>query len=262
MKKLIIRLLIALVVVVILAVLAAGLFLDGAIKRGVETFGPRLTKVDIKLQSVSLSLLSGAGTIKGLLVGNPEGFKTPSAISVGEVTLALKPGSLLSDKIVIKTINVQAPEITFETDLRHNNLSKILSNLQEATGGAGKEPAKPQEPSQSKEAKPAKKLQVDEFVITGGRIHVSATGLIQGTAMIPLPDIRLHDLGTGPDGITPAELTRIVLEAIETKAAQAASGAVTDISNGAVNAVKDLGNPGSNTLQNVTKRLGGFLKKK
>jgi hypothetical protein len=169
---------------------------------------------------------------------------------------------LLSDKIVIKTINVQAPEITFETDLRHNNLSKILSNLQEATGGAGKEPAKPQEPSQSKEAKPAKKLQVDEFVITGGRIHVSATGLIQGTAMIPLPDIRLHDLGTGPDGITPAELTRIVLEAIETKAAQAASGAVTDISNGAVNAVKDLGNPGSNTLQNVTKRLGGFLKKK
>ena len=84
MKKLIIRLLIALVVVVILAVLAVGLFLDGAIKRGVETFGPKLTKVDIKLQSVSLSLLSGAGTIKGLVVGNPEGFKTPSAISVGD----------------------------------------------------------------------------------------------------------------------------------------------------------------------------------
>src|ERR1035437_10029823 len=100
MKKLIIRLLIALVVVVILAVLAVGLLLDGAVKRGVETFGPKLTKVDIKLQSVSLSLLSGAGTIKGLLVGNPEGFKTPSAIRVGEATLALKPGSLLSDKIV------------------------------------------------------------------------------------------------------------------------------------------------------------------
>ena len=41
MKKLFIRLLIALVVVVILAVLAVGLFLDGVIKRGVETFGPR-----------------------------------------------------------------------------------------------------------------------------------------------------------------------------------------------------------------------------
>src|ERR1017187_10457019 len=69
MKKLIIRLLIALVVVVILAVVAVGLFLDGAIKRGVETFGPRLTKVEIKLQSLHLSLLSGWGTVKGLVDG-------------------------------------------------------------------------------------------------------------------------------------------------------------------------------------------------
>jgi hypothetical protein len=262
MKKLIIRLLIALVVVIILAVLAVGLFLDGAVKRGVETFGPRLTKVEIKLQSVSLSLLSGTGTVKGLLVGNPEGFKTPSAITVSKATLALKPGSLLADKVVIKTINLEAPEITFETDLRQNNLSKILSNMREATGAGGKELTKPQQPSQPGETKPSRKLQVDEFVITGGRIHVSASGLVQGTATIPLPDIRLHDLGTGPDGITPAELTKLVLEAIETKAAQAASGALTDISKGAVNAVKDLSNPGSNTLENVTKGLGGFLKKK
>jgi uncharacterized protein involved in outer membrane biogenesis len=262
MKKLIIRLLIAVVVVIILAVLAAGLFMDGIIKRGVETFGPRLTKVDIKLKSVSLSLLSGSGTIKGLVVGNPEGYKSPSAINVGEATLALKSGSLLSDKIVIKIIKLQAPEITFETDLQHNNLSKILSNVQETTGGGRQETAKPQEPSQPREAKPAKKLEVDEFVIIGGIVHVSATGLVQGAATIPLPEISLHDLGTGPDGITPAELTKLVLEAIETKAAQAASGALTDISKGAVNAAKDLANPGSNTLENVTKGLGGFLKKK
>lgn len=262
MKKLIIRLLVALVVVVILAVLAVGLFLDGAIKRGVETFGPKLAKVDIKLQSVNLSLFSGAGTIKGLVVGNPEGFKTPSAISVGEGTLTLKPGSLLSDKIVIKTINVQAPEITFETDLRHNNLGKILSNLQEATGGGGKGPAKPQEPSQPKEAKPARKLQVDKFDITGGRIHVSATGLVQGTGTIPLPDIHLQDLGAGPDGITPAELTRLVVEAIEKSAAQAASGVVADLGKGGIYISKDQGNIGTNTLQKATKGIGDLFKKK
>jgi uncharacterized protein involved in outer membrane biogenesis len=168
---------------------------------------------------------------------------------------------LLSDKIVIKTINVQAPEITLETDLRHNNLNKILSNLQEATGGERKEPAKPQEPSQPKEAKPAKKLQVDKFDITGGRIHVSATGLVQGTATIPLPDIHLQDLGTGPDGITPAELTKLVLEAIEKGASQAASGAVADISKGAVYLTKDAGSLGTNAVDKVTKGLGGFLKK-
>jgi uncharacterized protein involved in outer membrane biogenesis len=262
MKKIIIRLLLALVVVLIHAVVAVGLFLDGAIKKGVETFGPRLTKVDIKLESVHLSLLSGSGTLKGLVVGNPEGFQTPSAISVGETTLALKPGSLLSDKIVINAITVQAPEITFETDLRHNNLSKILSNLQEAMAGGTTQPAKPQEPVPPKAAQPARKLQVDKFDITGGKIHVNATGPIQGTALIPLPDIHLQDLGTGPDGITPAELTKLVLAAIEKAAQQAASGAAPDIIRGAMNLSKNPGSLSTNTVDAVTKGLGGLLKQK
>ena len=268
MKKLIFRLLIALVVVVILAVLAAGLFLDGAIKKGVETFGPKLTKVDIKLQSVHLSLFSGSGTIKGLVVGNPEGYKMPSAISVGTATLTLKPGSLLSDKIVIKSIYVQGPEITYETDLKHNNLSKILANVQAATGGGGREPAKPKEPAQPKEqappktAKPAKKLEVDDFVISGAKVHVSVTTLGGQAATIPLPDIHLQDLGTGPEGITPAELTKRVLEAIEKGSVQASSGAVADIGKGAVYLTKDVGGLGTNSVDKVTKGIGGLFKKK
>jgi hypothetical protein len=261
MKKLIVRLLIAFVVVVVLAFLAVGLFLDSAIKRGVETFGPKLTKVDVNLQSVSLSLLSGSGTIKGLMVGNPAGYKSPFAIDIGEATLALKPGSLLSDKIVIKTINVQAPQITYETDLKHNNLSTILANVQEATGGGQTAVAKPQQPAASKEAKPAKKLEVDEFVITGGKIHVAVSGVVQGSATVPLPPIHLENLGTGPEGITAAELTKRVLAAIESSAAQAAAGAVTDIGKGAVYVTKDVGSAGSNALQKVTKGLGGFFKK-
>jgi hypothetical protein len=261
MKKLIIRFLIALLVVAVLALLAAGLFLDGAIKKGMETFGPKLTKVDIKLQSVSLSLFSGAGTVKGLVVGNPEGYKAPQAISVGTATLALKPGSLLADKIIIKSINVQGPEITYETDLKHNNLSKILSNVQEATGGGGQEPAKPKEPAQPKGAKPAKTLEVDDFVISGGKIHVSVTTLGGQAATIPLPDIHLQDLGTGPDGITPAELMKRVLEAVEKGATQAASGAVADIGKGAVYLTKDAGGLGTNAVDKVTKGLGGLFKK-
>lgn len=137
MKKIIIRIILALVVLVVLAFVVAALFLDQAIKKGVETFGPKLTKANITLQSVHLSLLSGSGTIKGLVVDNPAGFKTPTAISVGSATISLKPASLLSDKIVIKSIEVQAPEITYETDLRHNNLNQILANVEEATGAGG-----------------------------------------------------------------------------------------------------------------------------
>ena len=258
MKKLIFRLAIALVVLLIVAVVAVSLLLDKAIKHGVETFGPKFTKVDIKLNSVSLSLLSGGGSIKGLVVGNPEGFSTPSAISVGLASLSLKPGSLLSDKIVIKSIRVEAPEITYETTLKRSNLNTILENVQAATGGA-KEPGKPKEPAAPAESKPPKKLQVDEFVITGAKVRVSVTGLGGGAATVPLPDIHLTDLGSGPEGITPAELTKRVLAEIEKGAASAATSVVNDIGKGAADAA---GKTASNALGTVTKGIGGLFKKK
>jgi uncharacterized protein involved in outer membrane biogenesis len=262
MKKIIVGALIALVVVLVLAVLAVGLFLDIAIKRGVETLGPRLTKVDVTLQSASLSLLSGSGSIKGLMVGNPQGFKTPSAIQVGTASLSLEPRSLLSDKIVVRSINVQGPEITFETDLKNNNLKRILANVQETTSGGAKEPAKPQEPGQPKEAKPAKKLQVDDFVISGGKVHVTVTALGGQSATIPLPDIRLQSLGKGSEGITPGELAKLVLEAIEKGATEAAAENVTEIGKAAINFTKDPNQAGSNALNSVTKGLGNLLKRK
>ncbi len=262
MKKIIIRLLIALVVVVVVAVIAVGLFLDAGIKRGIETIGPKLTQTSIKLQSVSLSLLSGSGAIKGLVVGNPQGFKTPSAISVGSASLSIKPASLLSDKVVIRYINLQDPEITFETDLRGNNLKQIMANVQAATGGGANQPAQPKEAAPAEPAKPGKKLEVDDFVINGAKLHVSVTALGGQEVTLPLPPIHLENLGTGPEGITPAELTKVVLAAIESEAAKAASGAVADLGKSAANVVKDVGGQGSNVLQNVTKGIGGLFKKK
>jgi hypothetical protein len=139
MKKILLRVGIALLVILILAALAVNLFLDGAVKRAVETFGPRFTKVDVKLDQVSLSLLSGAGDFKGLVIGNPQGYKMPEAISVGRAGFGIKPASVLSDKVVIRYIHVESPKITFEGNLSGNNLSTIQANIQSATGG-GKTP--------------------------------------------------------------------------------------------------------------------------
>src|SRR5262249_50906094 len=163
-------------------------------------------KVDIKLEAVSLSLLSGGGKVKGLVIGNPEGFKTKNAIQVGKASLALKPGSLLSEKIVIKSVNVEAPEITFEGSLKGNNLSEILENIEAVAGGE-------KDSSKSGEKKPQtsqKKIEVDDFSITGGKINLSMTMLGGKSATVPLPDIHLQNLGTGSGGITPTELVRKV----------------------------------------------------
>jgi uncharacterized protein involved in outer membrane biogenesis len=254
MKKLLIRLCIALLVLVILGIVAIGLFLDSAVKRGIQTVGPMLTKVEVKLDSVSLSLLSGSGKLKGLMIGNPEGYKSPSAIQVGDASLALQPGSLFSSKVVIKSINVKAPEITFETDLKGNNLSKILSNLQSATGGGGGTAA-PADP------KANKKLQVDDFLISGGKIHVSVNVLGSQSVTVPLPEIHLTALGQGPDGITAAELSKLVLQAIEKEAVQASATAISDLTKDPSRLIKGLGNMTNGAAEKLSKGIGGFLKK-
>src|SRR5436309_767213 len=97
--KWIIRIGIGLVVVLILALLVVYLSLDSIVKKGVETVGPAITKVDVKLASASLSPFSGSGKLKGFVVGNPEGYKTASAIQLGEVSVSVVPKSVLGDKV-------------------------------------------------------------------------------------------------------------------------------------------------------------------
>ncbi len=254
MKKVLIGILIAVVVVIVLAVAGVALFLDSGIKKGVETVGPMVAKVPVKLDSVSVSLLSGSGKLKGLLVGNPEGYKSPSSIQVGTAELALEPRSVFADKVVVKNISLEAPQITFETDLKGNNLSKILANVQEFSGT--NQPAKGQP-----EAKASRKLQVDNFVIKGGKINVSVTALGGRSATVPLPDIQLTGLGQGPEGITAAELTKRVLAEIEKHAVQAAGGAVADLSKQAGELTKGLQKDATGTISNVTKGIGDLFKK-
>lgn len=260
MKKILVRLCVALVVFIILVALGIHFFLDGAIKKGVETVGPKLTKVAVNLDGVHISLLSGSGKLNGLVLGNPEPYKTSNSISVGTAALELKPGSLLADKLVIKSINVEAPEITFEGGLSGNNLSKILANLNESTSGPGGTNVANATPKEQKKAN--KKLEVDSFVITGAKLHANITDLGGKTMTISLPTITLTDLGTGPDGITAAELTKRVISEIEKESVKAVSTSAGDLGKAAENLTKGLGKNSGGAVSNVTQGIGNLFKKK
>lgn len=251
MKKIIVRGLIVLVILVVVAVVVIGLSLGSIVKKGVETVGPQIAKVDIKLDSVSLSLLSGSGTIKGLLVGNPEGYKSPQAITVGLAGVSVSPGSVLSDKVVVRSVRVESPEITFEGNPMNNNLSKILDNVNAATGGGGQTSPQP-------EAKAGKKLQVDDFVITGAKVHVGAGGPV-----VSIPDIHLTNLGTGPEGITAADLTQRVLSEVVKHTLTAVAGAATELGKGALDMGKEAGNQAiTGGVERIQKSVGDLFKKK
>jgi uncharacterized protein involved in outer membrane biogenesis len=263
MKKILIRGLFVVVLLVIVAVVAVGLSLNSAIKKGVETFGPQIAKVPVTLDGVSLSLFSGSGSIKGLVVGNPEGYKTDQAVSVGLASVSVSPGSVFSDKIMVKSIRIEAPQVTFELGPGGNNLQRIQDNLGSASGGAA-EPAKPAEAKAPAESKPGKKLQVDEVIITGGKVTLGMAALGGKLIEAPLPEIRFEKLGQGPEGITGAELGKIILskitdEAIKTygdKLAQAGAEALQNLSQNATNAVNKAA---GDVLNKASKGLGDLL---
>jgi hypothetical protein len=251
MKKNLIRIGIVVVLLVIVAVVVAAFMLGSIVKKGVETFGPKIAKVDMKLDSARIYPLLGRGTLNGLLVGNPEGCKTPFAIKASSISVAVQPRSLLADKVVVRSVKLKAPEIYLEGGLKNNNLTKIMDNVQAFAGGEQAAAKK-----DDKTAPPGKKLQVDEFVITDGKVHLSV-GLLAGkTITVPLPNIELKDLGQGPEGITPAELTKKVTGAVLQNATQAATEGLKQIGKGVTDAAKGAGEQ----LNKAVKGVGGLFK--
>jgi len=261
MKKLIIRIAVVAALLIVVTLVVAFLYLGSIVKKGIETVGPTITKTEMKLDSATLSILSGSGTLKGFLLGNPEGFKTTQAIKVGTTSVGVRPGSLMGDKVHVTHVRVESPEITFEVqglNVKANNLSKILDNV---SGGAPATPA-PTSPPAAKSEGAARKLQVDDFLISGAKLNVSST-LLGGQQMtVPLPEIHFTNLGQGPDGITVAELTKRVLNEVLAVAIPAAEKALREGAKGMTDAVKDFTKGGTNSLDKVTKGVGDLFKKK
>ena len=194
-----------------------------------------------------------------MVIGNPEGYKTPQAISVGSAAVGVNPLSVLSDKIVVRSVRVEAPEITFEGNpFGKNNLGQIMDNINAIAKSGG--PAATNAPPQAGK-KPAKKIEVDDFLITGAKVHVSLTGMSGKEMTLPLPDIHLTDLGKGSDGITATDLTRRVFDAITSATLKAVSSAVTGIGKGAENVGKDVGKAVGEGVNKIAKGIGGLFKR-
>ena len=253
--KTLLKIILGLVVLLIVALVAGYFFLGSIVKTGVEKVGPRVTKTDVKLKTATLSLFSGSGELKNFVVANPEGYKTPSAIQVGSVAVSVQPGSVMSGKVIVHSIKMIAPEITFEGTLSGNNLSKLLDNIK---GSSEQDKQAPKEQKSS-----SKKLQVDDFLLTGAKVNLSTTLLGGRSATISIPEIHITNLGQGTDGITAAELAERVFSEITQKTIAAVTSEIGNLGKGATDLIK--GAAGTNmapTLDKATKGIGDLFKKK
>ncbi len=244
---------IGLLVLIVIVAIAVGMYIGPIIKIGMEEIGPKIIQVPIKVDAVGVSLLTGSANLRGLIVGNPKGYRTSQAISVGTVAVSVDPFSVLSNKILVHSVHVESPQITYEGGLKGNNLSKIMENVNAMTKNGG--------PANETRNKPAPKIEVDDFLITKAKVHVSLTGLFGKEMTLTLPDIHLTNLGKSTNGLTPAELTHAILDAVISDTTEAVTRAIADLGSGVENLGKGAGNTAGEGVNKVTNIIGGLFGK-
>lgn len=206
------RIVAAVAALAVVALVAAGVWLylslDHVVKRAIENYVPEILQATVELDEVKLSPADGAGTLRGLRIGNPKGFRAPHAATVGTVALAVDPATVVKDVVLVRRIAVERPSITYEPGAKGSNFDVLQRNVERYIGGAG-------------DAKGGRRLIVESLTIRGARVtYAPQVGRGSATISFDLPDIQLRDVGKSRGGVTPGELAKVIVDALAARIAE------------------------------------------
>ena len=239
---------ISLVLLVLLVVGIAFFYLDSIVKSGIEVVGSEVLGTGVTVNSVSISPLNGSGSIRGLSVGNPAGFRSEHAIQLEELTVNLNVSSLFSDVIEIDSIRVVQPEITYETRITTDNIRALIANISagSATGESAVEPAAA-----------GKGLIIRDLQLLDPQLNLVAAIV---TAPIPLPDIQMTDIGAENDSSSVAEVLQAVLSKVSTSILSANLPSLDDLAEGVEARLEEGREQVQDTVEDAVEELGGRLR--
>lgn len=215
--------------IVILAAAAAALvYFFGAtwMTQAVETIGPKVTQTPVRLDNVDLSPLSASGTLQGLYIGNPEGYKNEHIFSLNQIDVEMEAQSLLSDKIIVNKIHIRSPEMNYEKTLRGSNIKSLLDNVESFGRSDARETmtqnTAPAEPAKTdSESKPSKKVLIRELLIEDLKVSV---GLMGAGTSVTIPRIEMQDLDSSSTKELVAKVLNVILNEVSRQIGAGVSG--------------------------------------
>lgn len=197
--------------------------METIIKKVVHKYGSEITGTDVVLGGLDLKLSKGEAHIKSIKVNNPKGYKSPYLFSLKDIGVVINISSLTDDTIIIDSIVIDKPIVTFEMlSLNQNNIGDVLNNVKTNTAQTlNKEKNHPV--STEKPTEKPKKIIIKSLSVREGKIKVFA-GLKSHKKQVDLmlPDIVMHNIGQEKNGVSVAE----TISTITTKVLQTASQAV------------------------------------
>ena len=186
-------------IIFIVLLLAVILYLSAG--KLVQYFAPdfisKVTQTETTMGDVDISLLSGRVGLNNLTIGNPAGFKDKNAFQLGNITVNFDPKSVLSDKIVVKNVDISGVNVSTELNAQgQTNITALLDNVNKFVG-AEAEPAKPAPKKQVQVLQPAESTSSKSVVIRDLTIKDSSVRAgIAGQMMdVSLPEIHQQNIG-------------------------------------------------------------------
>jgi uncharacterized protein involved in outer membrane biogenesis len=226
MKKLLKFLGIVLVLIIVVVIAALLLYGGPIIKQTVNKAAPAILKVPVKIEYVQFRPFAGEIKLKDLMVGNPQGFNTPSMLALKELEVKINLKSILSDTITVNKVLLYSPHITYEQSLKGNNFDALLKNLEGEKPATKETQAK--QPKKEGEKK-QKKVIIEKTIIDDPQVNLSITAAGGKSLPIKIARIELNDLGKAEGGVSAGEVVKILLSTIGSNIKQAASGTTSII---------------------------------
>jgi hypothetical protein len=204
--------LLALGILIVIAAVAVGIFVNNALKVAVESAGTKALNVRVKIDDVDLSILKGRVGLENLTISNPPGYQYDNLLELHRATILLDTKTLLDEPVNITDIKMDGGNIVLEQrGVSGNNLQDIIEQLPDEETSTGK------------------KLHIDTLEITNAVVKVKllpVPGKVD-TLSLKLSPIKLTNLG-GENGFDSVVLTRTVLLAIAGRIAKQGADILPD----------------------------------
>lgn len=227
-----VRILLFILVPIVIIVAGATMMAGSIVRSGIESEGPAITGTDLTVDSVSVSIMGGSAGMRGLHIGNPEGFNAPHSIELGSIDISLDPMSLVGDEILIHKIEVIAPDIIYEVGKKGSNLERLSKNIEKASGTAESE----------EDASASAKLVIEEFRLADAKVTVIQSVLGKAEQTITIPELHLTDIGRKGNGVVAAEAAKQIMGAVMAEVQkQVAKGKAQDLLGGAGDGLDSVG---------------------
>ena len=208
--RLIRRIIYAVVLLVIIAVVVVYFNLNRIVKHEIELQSTNSLNLKTELGSARLAIFGGNFSMNDLQIASPQGFSSPRMLQLDKGAVEVSYGQLRQNPIHIKSLTLKKPVIAVEQANGKFNFQVVQDSL----------------PKSDPNAKPVNVI-IDDLKIEDAQVvlHPGLPGLSQ-ELKINVPSLEMHDVGSGEgnkNGAAIKDVAVLVISALAEKAADSSN---------------------------------------